>query len=582
MRSRGNLMLCNSKICSTMLKLKPLLVFAAIVATWASTTSAQSRPPAPLDQYDANDRAAVMFNGARAEFAALNPASRSLPKYKIPLDPPTFDRSSREEVLAMYHGSFGMQAKWAPYWTGDIATCNYGTTKRSYQESVAARTNWWRAFVGRPNSLSYKLDSLQTRLSQAGAVALEASNRLTHDIDPSFKCFSDDARVGAWSNLDPNPWTDAASVDGYVIDAGYSNTYAGHRANLLLGNNRLVGAGSTGGGLGSLGDWATNARVGALGVRSTIGVARPDPVVAWPPAGLFLRHHIWLRWSYANSTLRTAANATVAVTRNGIPVPANVTYRTGFEELNDAMLVWDLPTTEGPNTFNPINSGHDDHVYTVTISNLTAFDGSPVTVEYRVTAIDAFPGYSDWNGDQTATAVQEYYWPERDTYFVSLSRDDAEALDEVSSDLYRTWRGFYAWASASTALAADTTAVPVCRWFFKAPTSSHFYSAKKADCDLLKATYGNKPDVAVEDTPNAFYVAPPTAAGTCDPKYQPVFRLFNNQVGTGKAANHRYTAHPSDVRELVARGWLNEGVAFCAPRKKELYPGKGGSDYLWF
>lgn len=554
-----------------MLKLKPLLVFAAIVATWASATSAQSRPPAPLDQYDANDRAAVMFNGARADFAALNPASRSLPKYKIPLDPPTVDRSSREEVLAMYHGSFGMQAKWAPYWNGDFATCNYGTTKRSYQESVAARTNWWRAFVGRPNSLSYKLDSLQTRLSQAGAVALEASNRLTHDIDPSFKCYSEDARIGAWSNLDPNPWTDAASVDGFFDDDGASNVYAGHRRSLLDGNNRMLGVGSSGGTLEQLGRFGVNDRIGALGVRSTVGILRPDPVVAWPPAGN-IPHNLLPksdRWHYANASLKTAKGASVSVTRDGVPVPVSVVYTTGADELNDAVVVFDLAFSG--TQYLATNAGHDDVRFTVTISNLTAFDGKSTTVTYDVVAFDGFPGYPDWNGDQTATAVQEYYWPDRDTYFVSLNRDDADTLDEVAPDLYRTWRGFYAWDTASKALAADPAAVPVCRWFFKAPISSHFYSAKQSDCDLLKSTYATQPNIAVEDTAAAFYVVPPSLAGTCPAKYQPVRRLFNNQVGIGKAANHRYTAHPSDVRAMVASGWLDEGVAFCAPRRKELY-----------
>jgi len=554
------------------------VIAAACLSALATVANGQSRPPAALELYDATDRAAVIFNGARAEYAGLNANSRSLPKYKIPLDPPTVDRNSREEVLAMYHGSFGMQAKWAPYWNGDFASCNYGTTKRSYQESVAARTNWWRSFVGRPNSLSYKLDSLQTRLSQAAAVSLEASHSFTHEIDASFKCYSEDARIGAWSNLDPNPWTDAASVDGYIDDYAALTNIAGHRHNLLLGNNRMIGAGSSGGDLGSLGNWSTNARTGALGVRSTVGLVRPDPVVAWPPAGNILRHHIGGRWSYADASLKSAASAVVTLTKNGVAVPVTVTYRTGWEEFNDATVVWDLSPAAYPR--DNLNAGHDDVSYTVTISNLVGFDNKPVDVSYSVVGFDPFPGYADWNGDQTATGVQEYYWPDRDTYFVSLNRDDADTLDEVAPDLYRTWRGFYAWDSASKAIAADAAAVPVCRWFFKAPISSHFYSAKQDDCNLLKATYANQPNVAVEDTATAFYVVPPSSTGSCPAKYQPVRRLFNNQVGTGKAANHRYTAHPSDVRAMVARGWLDEGVAFCAPRKKELYP--GNADSAWF
>lgn len=548
------------------------LLFVAL-ATLLQHAHAQSRPPAALDTYDASDRAATLFNGARAEYAALNPLSRQLPKYKIPLDPPTVDRNSRAEVLAMYHGSFGMQSKWAPYWNGSTATCDYGTTKRSYQEAMAARTNWWRAFVGRPNSLSFKLDSLQTQRSQAGAVALQASARFTHEIDPSFQCYSSTAKLGAYSNLDGNPWTDAAAVDGYLDDGGASNFFAGHRYSLLSGDNRLLGAGSTGGAFEVLGQFGVNSRVSALGVRTTLGLLRPDPVIAWPPAGIVLHNLLpkWSKWSYASSEFKSAGSASVNITRNGVPFPVAITYRTGAEEFNDATVVWDMP--DAAVAYLGTNTLDSDVVFHVVVSNLTGFDNAPHSVEYDVIAINGFPGYPNWSGDQTASAVHEFYWPDRDTYFVSVARSDAEVLDEISQDLYRTWRGFYAWDSAEKARAADPAAVPVCRWYFKAPANTHFYSAKASDCELLRATYAGRPDVAVEDSAAAFYVVPPSADGTCSTKYQPVRRMFNAQVGTGKPPNHRYTAHPGDVRAMVALGWQDEGIAFCAPRKKELYAG---------
>ena len=267
----------------------------------------------------------------------------------------------------------------------------------------------------------------------------------------------------------------------------------------------------------------------------------------------------------------TATSAAVTLTRDGTPIPVTVTHRDGYEFFNDATVAFTIPYSEFSNALYPVNSGNADHEYTVTISNLTGFDGKPVTVSYTVTAINAFPGYADWNGDQTASAVSEYYWPDRDTYFVSVARSDAEIVDEIVPQYYRTWRGFYAWDSESKALAADANAVPVCRWFFKAPISSHFYSAKQSDCDMLRSIYSTKPEIAEQDTANAFYIVPASAAGTCEAKYQPVHRLFNEQVNTGKPANHRYTAHPDDIRKMVALGWRDEGVVFCAPRKKEMY-----------
>ena len=72
--------------------------------TAVATAVAQSRAPAALDTYSATDRAYVTFNGARSEYVGFNPASRQLPKYKVPLDPPQVNIQSREEVRATHHG----------------------------------------------------------------------------------------------------------------------------------------------------------------------------------------------------------------------------------------------------------------------------------------------------------------------------------------------------------------------------------------------------------------------------------------------------------------------------------------------
>jgi hypothetical protein len=273
----------------------------------------------------------------------------------------------------------------------------------------------------------------------------------------------------------------------------------------------------------------------------------------------------------------------VSLTRNGVTVPVQIVYSTGQEVFNYPRIVWEIPLSLTRNSSTRLNSGTQDDVWEVTITGFTQFDGQPApTIKYTVTAINAFPGHPDWNGDQRAVAVSEFYVPSQDTYFVSPSREDALAIDEFASgSLYRTWRGFYAWPSLNQ---SDVGAVAVCRWFFKAPVSTHFYSAKQSDCDLVRSVYGNQPNVAEEESYGRFFVMPPNANGGCDEKYQPVYRLFNGRVAEQKA-NHRYTAHPSDRRELLARGWVDEGVAWCSPRKKENYWYDSASpsdrDWLW-
>jgi hypothetical protein len=50
--------------------------------------------------------------------------------------------------------------------------------------------------------------------------------------------------------------------------------------------------------------------------------------------------------------------------------------------------------------------------------------------------------------------------------------------------------------------------------------------------------------------------------GRCPSFSVSVMRLFNASVD---APNHRYTARPSLYREMIADGWIGEGVAFCVP-----------------
>ena len=43
----------------------------------------------------------------------------------------------------------------------------------------------------------------------------------------------------------------------------------------------------------------------------------------------------------------------------------------------------------------------------------------------------------------------------------------------------------------------------------------------------------------------------------------PVYRLFNTLVASNNS-NHRYVVSQARVDEMKARGWADEGIAFCA------------------
>ena len=66
----------------------------------------------------------------------------------------------------------------------------------------------------------------------------------------------------------------------------------------------------------------------------------------------------------------------------------------------------------------------------------------------------------------------------------------------------------------------------------------------------------------------AFYIAVPGEDGSCDTGLTPVYRLYNN--GQGAAPNHRYTTDFAVRAQMLAQGWVPEGlgpnaVEMCSP-----------------
>ena len=56
------------------------------------------------------------------------------------------------------------------------------------------------------------------------------------------------------------------------------------------------------------------------------------------------------------------------------------------------------------------------------------------------------------------------------------------------------------------------------------------------------------------------------AAASCGQGTVPVYRAYNNGAGRGIDSNHRITTNRTAIDQVVARGWVDEGIAMCAPR----------------
>jgi hypothetical protein len=109
------------------------------------------------------------------------------------------------------------------------------------------------------------------------------------------------------------------------------------------------------------------------------------------------------------------------------------------------------------------------------------------------------------------------------------------------------------------------TANSVCRFWSGqhfAPKSSHFYTPFAAECSPGKV--GREWSFEGE----VFAVQPTDASGGCAWGTTQLYRLYNN--GMSGAPNHRYTTSPTIRAQMLAQGWVEEGLGIgvvgCVPR----------------
>jgi hypothetical protein len=55
----------------------------------------------------------------------------------------------------------------------------------------------------------------------------------------------------------------------------------------------------------------------------------------------------------------------------------------------------------------------------------------------------------------------------------------------------------------------------------------------------------------------------PPVNGACPAGLVPVHRFYNNP-NTGTSMNHRYVIDATVMQQMLAQGWIDEGVVMCA------------------
>lgn len=156
-------------------------------------------------------------------------------------------------------------------------------------------------------------------------------------------------------------------------------------------------------------------------------------------------------------------------------------------------------------------------------------------------------------------AVDEFYNTNLDNYFITADAGEAAAIDNGSAGpgWIRTGGSFKSGGSTS-----------VCRFYgsqIPGP-NSHFYTGDPGECASLKQLQAATP--ATEKRWNfesLDFISSPPAGGQCPAGTKPVYRAYNNGFARGVDSNHRISTDQAAIAQVVARGWVNEGVVMCAP-----------------
>ncbi|MEQ1741152.1 MAG: hypothetical protein ABL869_01435, partial [Candidatus Nitrotoga sp.] len=163
------------------------------------------------------------------------------------------------------------------------------------------------------------------------------------------------------------------------------------------------------------------------------------------------------------------------------------------------------------------------------------------------------------SGALASVPVVEFYNTNLDNYFITADASEAAAIDGGSAGpgWIRTGNSFNSGGST-----------PVCRFYgSQAPgPNSHFYTLAGAECDGLKQLQATTPASQKRwNFESLDFISTPPTNGTCPTGTAPVYRAYNNGFARGVDSNHRISSATAAIQEVVARGWIDEGVVMCAP-----------------
>ena len=159
--------------------------------------------------------------------------------------------------------------------------------------------------------------------------------------------------------------------------------------------------------------------------------------------------------------------------------------------------------------------------------------------------------------------VVEFYNKLLDNYFITADVSEALAIDHGSAGPGWTRTGAAFKAGGST---------EVCRFYgsqLPGP-NSHFYALDGSECQGLmdvqfSASDPRRQTVKSWNFESFDFTSTRPTTGQCPAGTAPVYRAYNNGFSRGIDSNHRIVSSQTAIAQVVARGWIAEGVVMCAP-----------------
>ena len=282
----------------------------------------------------------------------------------------------RNVSLAYYQENYLMSEPPDIHWTGSHTCCEPGTTDPDFKQAVLKRVNYFRGMAGISDEITFSEESNEK--AQAAALVMSVNDKLGHDLDEGWTCYSPLADEGAGSAnlaLGVFGWD---AVDLYMMDPGAGNDAVGHRRWILYPQTQIMGTGD----IPLTNDYpASNALVVFDAYMWTLRPDTRDGFVAWPPPGYVPYPVVFPRWSfsYPDADFSQASVSMVRENQNLAIIQAMP-----VEGYGENTIVWQL---EGMTSDVSWPKPAEDTFFTINIADVL-LEGQPHEFSYQVILFD--------------------------------------------------------------------------------------------------------------------------------------------------------------------------------------------------